>query len=328
MKISSIKKAYISAAFVVSLIAAFSFGQTSAEIITFGAPGEFSVDPTSPDDFESAAGIHIGQTGFAAVEVNNGSDLTLGNANVIGSDNGDPDTPELGAGLLLVTGSGSTVSTTGQGETGCLFVGWVGTGSLIIQDGGVVNVGTAQFPDCVTVGQITGSTGVITVKNLGSQLIITDELLLGHGNPTTILEGCELCGTGNPGSGTLNVLDNAAVSIGQSLTVGNLGNSGGMLNIGDGGVVTVDENNGDIRVGNRDDAAGIINVGGTLNAPRIRAGNSGNSTGTVNISGVVNLRGGSSQSLVKVLAPQAPSTYRALVPSLTFRALSLAPVRG
>ncbi|MDR3089728.1 MAG: autotransporter outer membrane beta-barrel domain-containing protein [Desulfobulbaceae bacterium] len=95
-------------------------------------------------------------------------------------------------GSLIVTGSGSSLSASGD-----LSVGDFGTGSLNIADGGGVEGQT------VNIGVNSGSVGTVTVTGAGSSLSASDQLYVG-----------------NSGEGSLTVADGGLVSVTNNAIIG------------------------------------------------------------------------------------------------------------
>ncbi|WP_424239031.1 autotransporter-associated beta strand repeat-containing protein [Achromobacter sp.] len=242
-----------------------------------------------------------------------GSSLTVGNTST--------GTLQIGATGVVSNGSGFvgrqvgstghvTVSGTGAQWTNSsgLSVGFSGTGTLGISNGGVVRSTTNTY-----VGVAAGGTGTVTVSGLGSQL-----------NSTGFMR------VGQTGNGTLQISDSAVVTNGQAfvgydsgsvglvtisgagtqwnssadLTVGFSGN--GRVNVSNGGAVastlgtigaganstgavTVDgagsswTNSGVLTVGNSGSGALTISNNATVSAASARAGVAAGSQGVINI---------------------------------------------
>ena len=123
-----------------------------------------------------AGNLTLGITAGGSGTVDVRETLAVGNSIVLGSStggsgaliiqNGGTVTSVLGA-IGNAPGSQGTVTVTGPGSTwtntGTLVVGGLGTGTLTIQGGGVVNSGAGG-----SVGLAAGSTGTVTVTGPGS----------------------------------------------------------------------------------------------------------------------------------------------------------------
>ena len=189
-------------------------------------------------------------------------------------------------GTVTVSGAGSTWT-----NTGTIVVGGLGTGTLTIQDGGVVNSGGGG-----SVGLAAGSTGTVTVTGPGSTwnnspgggLNIgsfgTGTLTIANGG--TVINNTAFTaniGNGAGSQGTVTVTGAGSTwSNSSGVNIGNLGT--GTLTIADGGVV-----NGPVVIATNAGAIGTLNIGagagnpaaapGTLTAPSVAFGAG---TGTIN----------------------------------------------
>jgi fibronectin-binding autotransporter adhesin len=150
---------------------------------------------------------------------------------------------------ILVTAPNPTVLGVGGPATGTISQLFVGrnngtSGDLTIQNGSIL---TSSF---VRIGELAGSTGVVTVTGAGSGLVINGRIALI---------------VGNLGTGTLNISDNASVitpplgSFDAAFTA--IGNSNtGTLNIANGGTLT--SRGSLVVVGNNAGSTGIATVTG------------------------------------------------------------------
>lgn len=194
-------------------------------------------------------------------------------------------------GLVTVTGTGSKWTVSSD-----LAVGNNGTGSLVIQNGGLVEM-TSSSTYRLFVGASTGSSGSLTVQNGGSlksyaalvgawagssgTMLVTgagsswvDEKNIGVGysgtgsltvsdSASVVTPGILTLGFSTGANGTLSILNGGTVASGGTV-VGNLANSTATLIIsGAGSTLT---NNGSLYVGSFGTGNLIIAAGGTTNS--------------------------------------------------------------
>ena len=222
-------------------------------------------------------GENAGATGTVTV-TGTGSSWT-GNGNLIVGD--------YGAGTLLISTSGSvnasgiamignyagasgTVTVTGIGSTwidsGDLYVGDSGTGTLLVSAGGAVtnnenNIGA-------TIGESAGSTGTVTVTGTGSSWTDNGDLFVGdYGTGTMVISA---------GGSVTDTENNVGAAIGQIA-----GSTGTVKVTGSGSTWT---NNGDIVVGNSGTGTLLISAGGYVSNNNGSIGLSGG-TGIVTVTG-------------------------------------------
>jgi outer membrane autotransporter protein len=246
------------------------------------------IDTASPnstvlsDPGAQTANLAVGQGGTGLLTIQSGGTLVSFASATVGNFAG-------GRGAVTVTGAGSSWQINSS-----VAVGGLGTGTLTIQDGGVLR------SDGASVGMSAGSTGAVTVTGAGSAW--------NNGTSNTGLN------IGSFGTGTLtvanggqviNIATGTAANIGQaagsqglatvtgagsmwSNTFGlNIGNSGtGTLTIADGGVVS---GLGPIVIAANAGAIGTLNIGAGPGAPAAAPGTIstpilefGAGTGTIN----------------------------------------------
>ena len=135
-------------------------------------------------DVVNGGQLNIGPNAAGTLTVRGGGVLAAGSIGVGGSNNG-----VSGNGTLLVTGTGSLVTSDAQ-----TFVGIRdnSTGNLTVSDGATIRTSSLQIGGGNGLG--AGATGTVTITGVGSRLEFTSGLLLMGGN------------TVNPGRGTLNIL--------------------------------------------------------------------------------------------------------------------------
>ena len=182
------------------LLIVFSASTARAAFTTSG-----DVIPTDPSNWTSSATGYVGKTGTGTLTVDGGSNLLSYNG-YLGYDSGS-------SGTVTVTGTSSTWTN----NAGGLFVGYNGTGTLNIIDGGVVSNRYQQGDFGGVIGTNPGSTGVVTVDGVGSMWINVYGLFVGYN-----------------GSGTLNITGGGSVVNGQQQST-----YSGAAMIGSTGVVTV-----------------------------------------------------------------------------------------
>ena len=178
-------------------------------------------------------------------------------------------------GTVIVTGAGASWT-----NVNSIVVGGLGTGTLVIQNGGTSEDGTSASSSGASIGQSAGSTGTVIVTGPGSSWI--NGPLLGGLN------------VGGFGTGTLTIANggrviditplvtnvgNSAGSIGTVTVTGagslwsdiagiRIGNSGtGTLTIADSGVVT-----GPVTIAANAGALGTLNIGAAAGSPAAAPG--------------------------------------------------------
>lgn len=191
--------------------------------------------------------FYAGYDGNGTATVSNGGSITSGGASYIGFNAGS-------TGALTITGTGSDVTSTGS-----LVVGYSGTGSLSILNGG-----TYHSNNNAHLGYSAGKIGSATVDGSGSGLTTVNTLYVGRS-----------------GTGSLTISNGGSVQ-GATAYVGYNAGSGGTVNLsGSGSTLTT---SGDLYIGNSSSGvvtisdAGSLAVSGVLNIAK----NAG-STGALNI---------------------------------------------
>jgi fibronectin-binding autotransporter adhesin len=135
--------------------------------------------------------LDIGYLGTGALQITNGGAVSSPVA-YIGSNYGSL----LGSGMVTVSGSGSTWT-----NSGALYIGSSGIGTLQITNGGAVTSGEGYL------GYMPGSTGMVTVYGTGSTWTVTQGLSVGDQ---------QFYGSGN--SGLLRIASGGSVSVGNDGT--------------------------------------------------------------------------------------------------------------
>jgi T5SS/PEP-CTERM-associated repeat protein len=206
-----------------------------------GGTGSLTVDgPGSVINFANsssdAAGLHVGRRGSGTAVISNGgainavSSATSGTINPqrvwVGNQPGGQGTLSIQTGGALNThlfrignaGGEGTVHVTTAGTVDVREDFWVGvgagsTGSLLVDNGGVVNAAGV-----FRISSESADSSVATVDGAGSRLTSGIQSFIGN--------------TGREGTvGTLNITNGGAVSIGTYLRVGNQAGATGVVNI-------------------------------------------------------------------------------------------------
>jgi T5SS/PEP-CTERM-associated repeat protein len=219
-------------------------------------------------------GLTTGQSGQGTLTITDGGALT-GDGGNIGLNSG-------GVGMVTVSGSGSQWTNQGYGLT----IGASGTGTLTIEDGGMVTAGVSVLGynsggggDCDGTGSQFNASGELTV-GLGGQ----GNLTVQNGATGTSANGLTIGGT--PGSmGTVTIGDPGSrwTNTGSQVVVGDLG--AGQMSIENAAVFS---NSGDFSVG--DLGPGTLTVSGAAqlsNTGTIYVGYSGEGIMNLTTSGKV-----------------------------------------
>ncbi len=244
--------------------------------------------------------LYVGEAGTGTLNVSNGGTVNAANVS-IGNNPG-------GTGMVTVDGTGSSLNQTDTGTDNGLFVGSEGTGTLFVQNGGLVTSVTGS------VGNNEGGTGSAIITGAGSEWRNSGSLFVG-GDGTgilSILSGGKVTSTdatigniagssgsalvtgqdstwansgnlfvGAAGDGTLTINDHAMVTS-LNTTIGNNTGGTGQLYVNLGGSLT---DTGALRVGY--EGAGILSVqnGGIVTSDTAIIGSATGGTGQALISG-------------------------------------------
>jgi outer membrane autotransporter protein len=269
----------------------------SAITVAFGAGsvGAITVDGMGSTLTSTVNTIVVGNGGTGTLDIING-----GAVNSVSGAIGN-----------LVNGSGTvTVDASTWTNTGGMVVGGAGTGLLAISGGGVVSN---------TQGVVGGSgQGTVTVDGAGSKWTNTGDLAVGVGTGTGTLAvtgGAKVSsvngsigfaggstGTvtidgnasawtntgfmnvGDNGTGTLNILNGATVSVGSTLGVGATAGAVGTVTVdGAGSGLTVGTV---LFVGSAGTGALTVSNGASLTSLNAQLGSGANSDGTVTVTGI------------------------------------------
>lgn len=175
--------------------------------------------PLDPANINSGVDLEIGITGAGTLTIQNGGTLT-NNQGYVGRDAGS-------TGTVLVTGRDGLGNASTWTNTGTLYVGHEGSGTLNVLAGGLVS------SEAGYIGAYPGSIGVVTVSG--------DD---GFGNASAWTQQSSLL-VGDEGHGTLNVTLDGRVTTGARINIGN--SSQGKIVVSDGS--TVSSHDGVIGVG-------------------------------------------------------------------------------
>ncbi|MEE9129382.1 MAG: hypothetical protein V3T84_05140 [Phycisphaerales bacterium] len=212
-----------------------------------GAVGELIVSTNAA--VVSSETVLIGDAGLGTLVVSDGGSVSTAANTFLADDPGS-------TGTVIVDGPGSTWSNSGN-----LFVGNFGSGTLSVLDGGAVS--------CLGVTRIAddpGSTGSITIAGAGSTWSNSGNLFVG-----------------NFGSGTLSVLNGGSASYNSVTRIGDeLGSDGSVFVSGIGSTLTMA---GDLFIANFSSGSVSITNGGSFSTARVKVGDETGSIGTVTVEG-------------------------------------------
>jgi len=182
-------------------------------------------EPASEFSPQISVGRDANSPGSLVIE-NSGKVQLLDSSDSIPSGGVSVATFENSTGSVTISGEGSELRVTGGSERPGMTVGRQGSGTLTIEDGGLLAIDTqnAQFGGFAIGGNFnaaeTGRTGsgVVTVTGMGSRLVTS-----GNGTDHSVT-------VGDWGTGTLNVADGGSVET-LFLTVADEDGSTGALNV-------------------------------------------------------------------------------------------------
>ena len=194
-----------------------------------------------------AVGFHgYGQIDVAARATLLTRELASIGVEVLGADDA------VGTGYVSVDGAGTRwlvgeTGTTGTNFDGELRVGEAGRGTLVVRNGGLVQVETDT-----SIGFAPGSVGQVTVTGQNSSLVTLENLVVGNAPGTSI--------------GELYIDNQASVRTDGTTSIGNRG----LLDLGGGSIQTTSiTNSGTIRGDGRIEAATVVNNGDIRNAASV-----------------------------------------------------------
>jgi T5SS/PEP-CTERM-associated repeat protein/autotransporter-associated beta strand protein len=232
----------------------------------------------------------VGNTGTGTLAIGPGGTVTDSNG-YIGNNGGS-------SGTVTVTGPGSTWTNSGD-----LYVGNLGSGTLTIQDNGLVQVGGTVY-----IAAVTGSTGTLNIGAApGSEPAAAGTL------ETSVVEFLGYTGIINfnhtatdyvfapaiSGPGTVNVLSGTTILSGDNTYTGGTTISAGTLQIGNGGTtgsITGNVSDNGILAFDRSDSVAFVGaISGTGGVTQIGTGTT-ILTGTNTYSGAANLAFGTLQA--------------------------------
>jgi T5SS/PEP-CTERM-associated repeat protein len=249
--------------------------------------------------WNSTGELHVGHTGTGMLNIENGASVSTDGITLLGVDStatgavavtgagsawettGDIAVGNVGTGTLniengaavsndgvsylgLYAGSTGTATVTGPGSvwenTGKLYVGYLGVGTLLIENGATVSTGGGS-----RVGLSAGSTGTATVTGTGSVWNIAEHLDIG-----------------TVGTGTLNILNGGVVNNQLDGSIGLFSGSYGTVNV-DASTWSIPSD--DLVVGYHGTGELNISNGGQINTYVGRIGYTSTGIGTAHVSG-------------------------------------------
>lgn len=252
---------------------------SSSGYLGYSADGSGSVTVTgSGSSWTNSLDLNVGYDGTGTLTIENGG--TVSARNVLIAGNGVATT-----GTVTVSGAGSKLIASAE-----IDVGVNGVGSLIIEDGGVVQSRWAYIgaPTTNAASLDPNVFGTVLVSGIGSRWTIDDALFVGQGNGTSRLtienggsveSGLTVIGDG--GSGIATVTGSGASWVVDSLVV-NAG-LGASLIVEDGGRVSA---NSYVSIGQSVNGTGAVTVdgqGSVLTAASLTVANSGSSKATLSV---------------------------------------------
>jgi T5SS/PEP-CTERM-associated repeat protein len=195
-----------------------------------------------------------------------------------------------GNGTVTVDGSASSWTLSGNGQDftqpsgGVLDVGQAGQGTLIVQNGGAVNlIGQSAT---VSIGTLAGSIGVVDVGSATSPSGSTSALSNNGPNVTSGNAG-ELY-VGSSGTGTLNIYSDGSVNGFYDVVVGGAAGSNGTLNV-QGGTLTFSIATANAVIGSAGSGVMTISDGGSVTDGTGMIASTSGSAGNVTVTGANSL---------------------------------------
>ena len=199
--------------------------------------------------------LRVGVRGIGALSITDGgfvSSPTTSIGHNVGS-----------SGFVTITGSNSKLSTVNNSVFTFSYVGFEGTGTMNIQDGGAVE------STGVVIGRFSGSRGHVIVKGAGSTWTDGGALIIGMG-----------------GAGELNIAQGGAVSNGNTL-IGFNSSAVGTVTVD--GASSIWTSAGDLDVGAGGQGTLAITSGGTVSSINGGVGTAPGGQGIVSVSGATSM---------------------------------------
>jgi len=291
----------------------------TAESIVFVGAGNESTGTLSVDNatFKLAANgqLYVGYANTGAptgtVDLTNGSTATLDGIVYVGSQSTSKGILNVSSGSSLTStnyfiaglyaGSTGTITVSGTNSKATLsgknYVGYMGTGTLDIKDGGSVKATTNVY-----VGHESTASGTLTLDGENSVLTATSDIIVGESGTGSMtvsnqakadVSGTLSVGSGfftkDPGgntsinaaaTGDLTVTSNGVLNVTTGLYVGD--HATGTLTLADGGSVSVNSGTGTLDIAKSSGSTGTLIIGaaagsnaaaaGTLNAATVAFG--------------------------------------------------------
>ncbi|MBN1507438.1 MAG: autotransporter domain-containing protein [Sedimentisphaerales bacterium] len=192
---------------------------TTGSMVIGGGPDVTGTVTVNAGTVSADHEIIAGAWGYGEMFILNGGAVTTGSLSIGGFDDsnapsdlleqfGDPN----GSGAVAIVGTGSSVQVVGE-ET--LYVGYTGSGTLDVNDGGYLASETAG------IGVEAGSTGAVTVTGYSAWDFdfSSRPIRVGPGSPST-WDNSGSAYVGGNGNGSLTVANGGRVNIGENLYIG------------------------------------------------------------------------------------------------------------
>ncbi|WP_441241336.1 autotransporter domain-containing protein [Tardiphaga sp. 768_D3_N2_1] len=240
-----------------------------------GSTGTATVDGAG-SSWTNSSTLNVGVAGTGTLTIQNGGTVSNAGIGLLGVHAGS-------TGTVTVDGAGSSWTNSGN-----VYVGVLGTGTLTIRNGGA-----ASSPGVVTIGELAGSTGTVTVDGAGSSFTNSGLVVGSFGTGTLTIQNGGKANTYtsyiNAGTTTVNGAGSSWTNSGN-LSVGN--SRAGTLTIENGGAVS----NVTGWIGVNAGSTGTVTVDGAgsswANSGTLFVGNSGTGTLTIANGGAVSTASG------------------------------------
>ncbi|CAD5277914.1 conserved exported hypothetical protein [Bosea sp. 62] len=219
-----------------------------------GSTGAVTVSG-SGSRWSNSGDLYVGHSGTGTLTIENGGRVSNTLFGYVGTSSG-------GIGTVTVTGAGSTWTNSAE-----LLVGYSGTGTLAVENGGKVSNTIGS------VGRNAGSTGTVTVTGAGSRWTNSAELYVGY-----------------QGTGTLTIADGGTVTTaGAGGSIGTQAGSTGTVKVTGAGstwtINNVSAMTGELYVGSAGTGTLIVEDGGAVRNTSGYIGFASGSSGTATVTG-------------------------------------------
>lgn len=167
----------------------------------------------NPSTWTSSFPISVGYSGTGTVLINGGG-LVRSDQGLIGNDSGSGP----GTGTVTVSGRDASGRASTWAAENNIYVGFLGTGTLNILDGGVVTTSLPGGGNAAGfVGYFSGSTGTVNISSSTGDI-----------STWTIRDYLSI---GDAGTGTVNIDKGGLIHVGSDVLVSRAGSSSGTLNL-------------------------------------------------------------------------------------------------